>query len=137
MISLATVTYVVRDYDEAIAWFIDVLGFQLIEDLRLSPGKRWVRVAAEAGGVCLLLAKAEGDAQQSAVSQVAGGRVAFFLHTSDFAASHASMKAKGIVFRESPRHESYGIVAVFDDLYGNGWDLIEHRHTETLTLHQP
>ncbi len=125
MNGLHAVTYLVRDYDEAIAWFRDVLKFDVLEDTPIGQSKRWVRVAALGGGSCLLLAKAEGEKQRDAVGHAAGGRVAFFLHTDDFAADHARMLAKGVTFREPPRHEPYGTVAVFEDLYGNAWDLIE------------
>ena len=121
---LAAVTYVVHDYDEAIRWFVDCLGFALIEDTPQSGGKRWVVVGARGGGSRLLLAKADGPAQMAAIGKAAGGRVAYFLHTDDFAGDHAAMLARGVVFREQPRHEAYGTVAVFEDLYGNGWDLI-------------
>jgi catechol 2,3-dioxygenase-like lactoylglutathione lyase family enzyme len=124
-VNLAHVTYLVRDYDEAIRWFSRCLGFALIEDVALGQGKRWVLVGAPGGGSRLLLARAEGARQQAAVGQAAGGRVAYFLHTDDFARDHAAMLARGIVFREAPRHEAYGTVAVFEDLYGNGWDLIQ------------
>jgi catechol 2,3-dioxygenase-like lactoylglutathione lyase family enzyme len=123
-VKLAAVTYVVRDYDEAIAWFVDVLGFVLREDVALGDGKRWVRVSTPAGETSLLLAKADGANQLVAVGQAAGGRVGFFLHVDDFEATHERMLARGVQFRELPRYESYGTVAVFDDLYGNGWDLI-------------
>ena len=124
---LAAVSYLVRDYDEAIEWFVDVLGFALIEDVMIAGSKRWVLVEAPDGGARLLLAKADGPDQDAAVGKAAGGRVAFFLHTDDFARDHAAMLAKGVTFRETPRHETYGTVAVFADLYGNGWDLIEPR----------
>ena len=124
-ITLASVTYLVRDYDEAIHWFVTKLGFTLVEDTALADSKRWVKVAAGQGNTHLLLAKAEGAEQMAAVGMAAGGRVAYFLYTDDFAATHARMLAAGIAFRESPRHEPYGTVAVFEDLYGNGWDLIE------------
>jgi len=122
---LAQVTYLVRDYGEAIDWFTRCLGFVLIENTDLGQGKRWVLVGPEDGGSRLLLAKADGPQQQSAVGQAAGGRVAYFLHTDDFTRDHAAMLARGVVFREAPRHEAYGTVAVFEDLYGNGWDLIQ------------
>ncbi|MCX6937875.1 MAG: VOC family protein [Verrucomicrobia bacterium] len=125
---LAAVSYLVRDYDEAIAWFTQKLGFRLIEDTPLSDTKRWVVVAppgAGAGGASLLLARAANDEQRAQVGRAAGGRVAFFLHTDDFAREHAAFLACGVRFREAPRRENYGTVAVFDDLYGNGWDLIE------------
>ena len=126
---LSAVTFLVRGYDEAIAWFIGRLGFALIEDTPLGGGKRWVLVGPEGSGIRLLLAKAEGPEQAAAIGRAAGGRVAFFLHTDDFTRDHAAMKAKGVVFREAPRHEGYGTVAVFEDLYGNGWDLIEPKST--------
>jgi catechol 2,3-dioxygenase-like lactoylglutathione lyase family enzyme len=124
-VSLAAVTFLVHDYDEAIRWFVDCLGFRLIEDTPLGDGKRWVRVTASDDSTCLLLAKAAGSNQVAVVGKTAGGRVAYFLHTSDFDATFARMTGKGIRFRERPREETYGKVAVFDDLYGNGWDLIE------------
>lgn len=126
---LALVAYLVRDYDEAIQWFTGALGFTLVEDTRLSPDKRWVVVAPPAGGSSLLLAKAVGPAQEAAMGAQAGGRVAFFLHTDDFARDHAAMTSKGVKFLEAPRDESYGTVAVFVDLYGMTWDLIEPRLT--------
>ena len=123
--SLAAVTIVVRDYDEAIAWFTRCLDFALIEDAALGGGKRWVLVAPKGGGARLLLARADNAEQQAAIGRAAGGRVAFFLHTDDFSRDHAAMTAAGVVFRETPRHEAYGTVAVFEDLHGNGWDLIQ------------
>lgn len=122
---LAAVSCLVRDYDEAIAWFTQVLGFDLIEDKPIVEGKRWVRVAPPGGGPALLLARAQGEAQRDTIGRAAGGRVAFFLHTDDFAATHARLTVKGVRFCEAPRVEAYGIVAVFEDLYGNRWDLIE------------
>ena len=130
---IATVTLVVADYDEAIAWYTEKLGFQLIDDVDLGGGKRWVTVSTGAGAR-LLLAKADvflsganGKTQVAAVGNQTGGRVAFFLETADFARDHASMKDRGVQFREEPRHEAYGTVAVFADLYGNLWDLIQPR----------
>ena len=122
---LSAVTFLVRDYDEAIGWFVDCLGFAVIEDTQLGDHKRWVLVAPKGGGTRLVLAKAEGAAQEAAIGKAAGGRVAFFLYTDDFARDHAAMLAKGVRFREVPRREAYGTVAVFEDLYGNVWDLIE------------
>ncbi|MFN0191841.1 MAG: VOC family protein [Aestuariivirga sp.] len=123
---LATVSYLVRDYDEAIGWFREKLGFDLTEDTPLGDGKRWVVVAPKAGGGArLLLAKAEGRDQTAQIGNAAGGRVAFFLETSDFIETHKSMSRAGVRFLESPRHEAYGTVAVFEDLYGNKWDLIQ------------
>ena len=122
-LKLAAIGFVVRDYDEAIAWFTEKLQFKLIENTNMGAGKRWVIV--EAGGVRLLLAKADGAEQVASIGKAAGGRVAFFLNTDDFARDHGRMLAAGVNFREAPRLEPYGTVAVFDDLYGNGWDLIQ------------
>lgn len=123
--TLAAITYLVADYDEAIDWFTQALGFTLLEDTYLGDGKRWVRVAPSSAGTCFLLAKASDPNQKLAIGNAAGGRVAYFLYTDDFAPTHAHMIASGIHFRESPRQEAYGTVAVFEDMYGNGWDLIE------------
>lgn len=124
------VTYLVRDYDEAIAFFTGALQFEVLEDTPLGGGKRWVRVAppreADAGaGPHLLLAKASTPEQEAAVGHQAGGRVFLFLHTADFQRQAAHLRAAGVRFLEQPRHEPYGTVAVFVDLYGNKWDLIE------------
>ncbi|WP_421856227.1 VOC family protein [Oricola sp.] len=125
---IATVALVVPDYDAAIAFYRDSLGFSLLEDAPLGGGKRWVRVApaiAPAAGTALLLAKADGAAQQAAIGNQVGGRVGFFLETDDFARDHAAFTAAGVRFLEEPRHETYGTVAVFTDPFGNTWDLIE------------
>jgi catechol 2,3-dioxygenase-like lactoylglutathione lyase family enzyme len=122
---VATVTLVVDDYDEAIAFYTGALGFDLLDDTDLGGGKRWVRVAPRGAETALLLAQADGEAQRASIGQQTGGRVGFFLHTDDFARDHASMLAHGVRFLESPRHEPYGTVAVFEDLYGNRWDLLE------------
>lgn len=124
---LTTVTLVVGDYDEAITWFTTKLGFVLLSDTPLGGGKRWVVVAPGGGGARLLLAKADGDAQRARIGDQTGGRVGFFLETDDFARDHAAFLAAGVRFLEAPRHEDYGTVAVFEDLYGNKWDLIEPR----------
>ncbi|MDZ7627016.1 MAG: VOC family protein [Parvularculaceae bacterium] len=124
---LALIAYLVRDYDEAIIWFTEKLGFALVEDIALPPAKRWIVVAPPDGGTSLLLAKADGPAQEAAVGAQAGGRVFLFLYTDDFARDHAAMTAKGLKFLEAPRSEAYGTVAVFEDLYGQKWDLIEPR----------
>ncbi|MES0032435.1 VOC family protein [Mesorhizobium sp. M0040] len=124
--SIATVALVVANYDEAISWYVDRLGFVVAEDVDLGGGKRWVTITPGNGqGARLLLAEASGDAQRHAVGNQTGGRVFLFLETDDFARDHALMLEKGIEFREAPRHETYGTVAVFADLYGNLWDLIE------------
>jgi catechol 2,3-dioxygenase-like lactoylglutathione lyase family enzyme len=120
------VTYLVRDYDEAIAWFVEKLGFTVASDEPLGEGRRWVLVSAGDGsGFHLLLAKADGTEQREAIGKTAGGRVAFFLRCSDFSLTHARMVSAGVDFIEKPRHESYGIVAVFNDFYRNKWDLIQ------------
>ncbi|MCQ8782183.1 VOC family protein [Mangrovibrevibacter kandeliae] len=121
---LALATLIVRDYDEAIAWFRDVLGFTLFSDDPLGGGKRWVTIGPQEGAA-LLLAKAADASEQARIGDQVAGRVAFFLHTDDFARDHATMRGRGVRFIETPRHEPYGTVAVFADLYGNLWDLIE------------
>jgi catechol 2,3-dioxygenase-like lactoylglutathione lyase family enzyme len=124
--ALATVALVVRDYDEAIAFYCGKLGFALVADIALGDGKRWVLVAPQGDkGARLLLAQADGETQAARIGDQTGGRVGFFLETDDFARDHAAFTAKGVRFLEEPRHEPYGIVAVFEDLYGNKWDLIE------------
>jgi len=125
MASIATVTLVVADYDDAIGFYRDRLGFTLVADTPLPDGKRWVLVAPAGGGARLLLAKADGEAQAARIGDQTGGRVGFFLETEDFASDHARFTAKGVRFLEPPRHEAYGSVAVFEDLYGNKWDLIQ------------
>ena len=127
---IATVALVVADYDEAVAWYTQKLGFRLAQDVDLGRGKRWVTVGpAEGGaGAQLLLARADGDNQRSHVGDQTGGRVFLFLETDNFSRDHKAMLARGVEFREDPRREAYGTVAVFADLYGNLWDLIEpHR----------
>lgn len=125
-LTIATVTLVVDNYDRAIHFYCDLLGLRLIADTPLGGGKRWVLVSG-AGGARLLLAEAASDSQTAAIGNQTGGRVGFFMETDDFAADHARLLAAGVSFREAPRHEPYGTVAVFDDLYGNGWDLIQPR----------
>jgi catechol 2,3-dioxygenase-like lactoylglutathione lyase family enzyme len=123
---ISSLALVVRDYDEAIAYYTGVLGFELLEDTVMDGGKRWVRVAPRgATETSLLLAVARDDEQRAAIGRQAGGRVFLFLHTDDFARDHAAMKSRGVRFVEEPRDETYGRVAVFEDLYGNRWDFIE------------
>jgi catechol 2,3-dioxygenase-like lactoylglutathione lyase family enzyme len=120
------VTVVVRDYDEAITYYVDVLGFDLLEDTSVGNGTRWVVVrppGAQETGV--LLARAVTGDQETRIGNQTGGRVGWFLNTEDFDRDFARMKAAGVVFDEAPRHEPYGVVAVFRDLYGNQWDLIQ------------
>lgn len=124
--TLANVALLVRDYDEAIAWYTGKLGFALLEDTALGDGKRWVRVAPPgASETALLLAEASTDEQIRHVGRHTGGRVGLFLHTDDFRRDHAAMSARGVKFMEDPRDEPYGTVVVFEDLYGNRWDLLE------------
>jgi catechol 2,3-dioxygenase-like lactoylglutathione lyase family enzyme len=124
---LALVTLVVNDYDDAIDYYVGVLGFALREDTPLAEGKRWVVVSPKGGdaGSGLLLAKAANDRQRQAVGLQTGGRVFLFLHTNDFERDYAAYKQRGVSFVEQPRQESYGRVVVFTDLYGNRWDLVE------------
>ena len=123
--SIGALTLVVRDYDEAIAFYTRALGFDLVDDIDMGGGKRWVTVAPRGGSTRLLLAKAVTPEQAARVGDQTGGRVFLFLHTDDFARDHAAMLANGVTFREAPRHEAYGMVAVFEDLYGNAWDLLQ------------
>lgn len=123
--TIASLTLLVPDYDAGIAFYVGALGFDLLEDTQLSETKRWVRVAPKGAQTALLLAQADGAAQEAAIGNQTGGRVGFFLHTDDFERDHAAMLAKGVTFREAPRYEAYGTVAVFEDPFGNLWDLIE------------
>ena len=122
---IALFALVVDDYDAAIAFFVDVLGFDLREDSDRGGGKRWVVVAPPGAETGIVLARADGEAQHARIGDQTGGRVGFFLHTDDFARDHAKMIAAGVRFLEAPRHEPYGIVAVFQDPWGNKWDLLE------------
>ena len=124
--SIAHIALVVADYDKAIEFYTQKLHFKLIEDTQLSETKRWVLVAPSGTkGCCLLLAKAANEEQMSRVGNQTGGRVFLFLHTDNFQRDYTEMVAKGINFVRPPVIESYGTVAVFEDLYGNLWDLIE------------
>jgi len=124
--SIALVSFLVRDYDEAVAFFTGALQFTLVEDTPLGAGKRWVVVApAATQGAALLLAQAATPEQLAHVGNQTGGRVFLFLHTSDFEKAYTHMQARGVRFAEAPRQEPYGRVVVFFDLYGNKWDLIE------------
>jgi catechol 2,3-dioxygenase-like lactoylglutathione lyase family enzyme len=124
--SLFLVSLVVDAYDRAKAFYCDGLGFECLEDTVQPEGKRWLVVRPRGGeGAALLLAEAFDDAQRAAIGNQTGGRVGFFLETDDFARDHARFLKAGVIFHEEPRHEPYGTVAVFADLYGNLWDLIE------------
>ena len=123
---LAQIALVVADYDEAIAFYTQKLGFILLEDTPLHPGKRWVRVAPPGSSSCaLLLAKAANDEQLRHVGNQTGGRVFLFLHTDDFQRDYQRLLEHGVQIVREPSVESYGTVAVFADLYGNLWDLVE------------
>ena len=122
---LAHTALLVDDYDNAIAYFTQVLRFVLLQDTPLAAGKRWVRVAPSRTGGALLLAKAGNAEQQALIGRQGAGRVWLFLHTDDLAADMAHMQAHGVHFTEAPRSETYGRVVVFEDRWGNRWDLIE------------
>lgn len=123
---IAHIALVVRDYDEAIRFYVDKLHFTLVEDTVLSPEKRWVLVAPSPdASCCLLLAKAANDIQATRIGNQTGGRVFLFLYTDDFWPDYQEMLAQGIHFVREPVKEPYGTVAVFEDLYGNLWDLLE------------
>jgi catechol 2,3-dioxygenase-like lactoylglutathione lyase family enzyme len=125
---IAHVALLVRDYDEAIAFFTEKLRFELIEDTKMDPEKRWVLVSPPgAAGTSLLLARAATEEQSRLVGSQAAGRVFLFLETDDFWRDYNGMKSRGVTFLEDPREESYGTVVVFKDLYGNKWDLLGQR----------
>ncbi|MHA3977831.1 VOC family protein [Halovulum sp. GXIMD14794] len=124
---LSAVALVVPDYDAAIAFYTGPMGFALTEDIDQGEGKRWVTVQPPGGQTRLLLAQAATPDQQAAIGNQTGGRVGFFLSVEDFDAEHARMSAAGIRFLETPRDEPYGKVAVFEDAFGNRWDLIQYR----------
>ena len=124
--TLSLVSLLVDDYDDAIAHYTGALGFDLLEDTDRGGGNRWVRVAPRGSGETgLLLAKASDEAQRARIGDQHGGRVGFFLETDDFWRDYRAMQSKGVEFLETPREEPYATVAVFRDLYGNTWDLLE------------
>lgn len=132
MSRLGLVTFVAREYDEAIGFFVGKLDFDLVEDTDMGDGKRWVVVSPSSesasglnSGASLLIARAVTEAEKASVGNQAGGRVAFFLNTDNFDRDYANWSARGVKFHEQPRHEAYGTVAVFEDLYGAPWDLIQ------------
>ena len=123
--ALAQVAIVVREYDQAVAFYRDVLGFRVIEDTRLDERKRWVVVAPRGGETRLLLARAANQEQAARIGNQTGGRVFLFLRTDDFWRDYRAWSKRGVQFTSEPRVEPYGTVAVFRDLYGNLWDLIQ------------
>ena len=136
--SLAAVAFLVPDYDPAIAWFREALGFELLVDAPIGPGKRWVVVAPPGGaGARIVIAKASDDRQRAAVGAGVGGRVGYFLETDDFARDRAAMQARGVRFLEEPRREAYGIVAVFADPWGGKWDLLQPARAARRLRHEP
>ena len=125
--SIVTITLVIRDYDEAIDFYTRVLGFNLVEDTNLGEGKRWVTVSPPGStGTNLLLAQATTSEQVDHIGNQTGGRVFLFLETDDFYRDYPVLKSRGLNFIEEPRHEPYGVVAIFEDLYGNRWDFIQY-----------
>ena len=123
---IANVTIVVKDYDEAIQFYTQKLGFELLQDVQLNADKRWVLVAPHhSNDSVLLLAKAATERQEKSIGNQTGGRVSFFLHTDDFWKDYQNMTTNGVVFKDKPREEVYGTVTVFENLYGNLWDLLE------------
>jgi len=138
MQTLGHVALVVRDYDEALAFFTGTLNFKVIEDTRLSEDKRWVLIAPPGSpGTSLLLARAATPEQVSRIGNQTGGRVFLFLHTDDFWRDYREMIARKVKFTRPPSEESYGTVAVFEDLYGNQWDLLQLRPGHVLGTLQP
>ncbi|MBQ4820461.1 VOC family protein [Aquimarina sp. MMG016] len=126
---IGAITLVVKDYDEAIQFYVDKLNFTLIEDTKLDNTKRWVIISPSKNNeTSILLAQAATPEQEKAIGNQSGNRVFLFLHTDDFWKDYNHMKSKGISFLEEPRKEPYGTVVVFEDLYGNKWDLIEHKN---------
>ncbi|MDA9008703.1 VOC family protein [Alphaproteobacteria bacterium] len=122
--NLSALSLVVPDYDDAIEFYVQILGFTLVEDTELSADKRWV-IVSPGGSTHLLLAKAQGERQTKAIGNQSGGRVFLILQTDDFYRDYQLYKERGVVFEEEPREEPYGTVAVFVDIFGNRWDLIE------------
>ena len=126
---IENISLLVKDYDEAILFYTQKLDFDLLEDISLDPDKRWVVVGPKnTSGSAILLAKAANDGQAQFIGNQTGGRVFLFLHTTDFWQDYRIMKDKGVVFLEEPRTEPYGTVVVFQDLYGNKWDLLERKN---------
>ena len=129
MNTLGMIAIVIDDYDLAISHYVNDLGFTLIEDKEMTPEKRWVVVAPGKDGAKILLAKAANDQQRAAIGNSTGGRVGFFMYTTNFNETYETYSSRGIEFLETPRQEAYGQVVVFKDKYGNKWDLIESTST--------
>jgi len=129
MNTLGMIAIVVDEYDAAISHYVSDLGFTLIEDKEMTPEKRWVVLAPGNDGAKILLAKAVTNQQRAAIGNSTGGRVGFFMYTTNFVETYESYKSRGIEFIEQPRQEAYGQVVVFKDKYGNKWDLIEGANT--------
>jgi uncharacterized glyoxalase superfamily protein PhnB len=127
MNTLGMIAIVIDEYDVAISHYVNDLNFILVDDSVLSPGKRWVVVAPSLQGARILLAKASTDQQKAAIGNSTGGRVGFFLYTTNFLETYNNYNSRGIEFIEQPRQEAYGQVVVFKDKYGNKWDLIEQK----------
>ena len=126
--TIGYIALLVRDYDKAIAFYTTALGFTVVEDKPVTPDKRWVLIAPRGRtSSCLLLARAATPEQQSRIGNQTGGRVFLFLHTNNFWRDYNDLRARNVLFSEAPRHEAYGTVAVFVDLYGNKWDLVERK----------
>jgi catechol 2,3-dioxygenase-like lactoylglutathione lyase family enzyme len=125
MLTLGMITIVVDNYDAAISHYVNELGFTLVKDTALTSEKRWVVVAPGREGAKILLAQAATDEQRAAIGNSTGGRVGFFMYTTNFYETYELYKSRGIEFTENPRQESFGQVVVFKDKYGNKWDLIE------------
>jgi uncharacterized glyoxalase superfamily protein PhnB len=136
MNTLGMITIVIDDYDAAIKHYVEDLGFTLIEDSTLTPDKRWVVVAPSNEGAKILLAKAASETQKAAIGNSTGGRVGFFMYTTEFSQTYELYKSHGIEFIETPRQEKYGQVVVFKDRYGNKWDLIEQNEIDGQRLRQ-
>lgn len=126
---IASFALLVPDYDEAISYYVDCLGFHVVEDISLSPSKRWVLMSPNRDSHCnILLAKADSKEQKKAIGNQAGGRVFLFLHTEDFDRDFDLFTNKGVTFLEEPRDEVYGKVVVFEDKFGNKWDLMQPKN---------
>jgi len=130
------ITIVIDEYDAAIKHYVEDLGFALIEDSTLTPDKRWIVVAPSNQGARILLAKAASENQKAAIGNSTGGRVGFFMYTTEFSQTYELYKSRGIRFIDEPRQEAYGRVVVFTDKYGNKWDLIEQNEIDSRRLSQ-